>query len=175
MTREVFVVVEITGLDPKSNRVIELVALEARDSKPTGIQFHVLLDPDYPVEDGAASITGYDNWELEGLPKFADIAPAFVNFVRGSDLVVFTPDWDFAVIEAELARLAMPPLSYYVNSLKDARSRVMKLNLNVRWNPEKLSVLYDCREPVQKCTRIWRECFLLAQAFPCLPKDEGCA
>lgn len=173
MTREIFLAVDATGLDSDNDRVVELVALESLDSKLTGVQFHVLLNPDYPIEHDAELGTGYGTNQLVGLPEFSDIAPAFVDFVKGADLIAFNPHWGFELIDAELTRLDMPPLSQHVHRLKDVRSRVLKMNLNVRLPLDKLSVLFDCREPVHACSQTWRECFLMAQVFPRLEEEEA--
>lgn len=166
MQRDVFLAVEATGLDTDTDRVVEIVALEARDSKPTGVQFHVLLDPGHPIEHDAEMVTGYDNTQLEGLPTFSDVAPAFLKFIRGAHLTAFNARWAFALIDAELLREDLPPLSQHVRRLQDARSSAAQLGLNVRLSLDKLSVLFDCREPVQACSPTWRDCHMLAQVFP---------
>jgi DNA polymerase III epsilon subunit-like protein len=166
MTRNVFLSIEATGLDTNMDRVVEIVALEALDLKLTGTQFHVLLDPHHPIEDVARLCTGYDNSRLEGLPKFKDIWPAFVKFLRHSNLITFNPNWSFELINAELERLKKPSLSQHVQGLQDVKSQNMKLGLNVQLTLDNLATIFDCREPVQPCSQTWRDCFMLAQVFP---------
>ncbi len=166
MTRNVFLSVEATGLNINADRVVEIVALEAMNSKLTGTQFHVLLDPHHPIEDVARLCTGYDDAKLEGLPNFKDIWPAFVKFLRHSNLITFNPNWSFELINAELVRLNKPSLAHHVQGLLDVKSQTMKAGLSVRLTLDKLAIRFDCREPVQPCSQTWRDCFMLAQVFP---------
>lgn len=166
MQRDVFLAVEATGLDIDTDRVVEIVALEALDSQLTGSQFHVLLDPGQFIENDVEIVTGYDNTQLEGLPTFRDVAPAFLKFIQDAYLTAFNARWSFALIDAELVREDLPPLSQHVRRLQDARSCADQLGLNVRLSLDKLSMLFDCREPVQTCSTTWRDCHMLAQVFP---------
>lgn len=171
MTRNVFLSVEATGLDTRMDRVVEIVAMEALNLKLTGTQFHVLLDPQHPIEDVARLCTGYDNARLEGLPKFKNIGLAFVKFLRHSNLITYNPNWSFELINAELVRLNKPSLAHHVHGLQDVKSQTMKLGLNVRLTLDKLAILFDCRDPVQPCSQTWRDCFMLAQVFPHLVEN----
>lgn len=172
MKRKVYLAVEATGLDTDTDRLVEIVALEAIDSKLTGQQFQVLLDPGYTIEHDAELVTGYDNAQLEGLPSLGEMASAFLKFVKGAELITFNARWTFNLIDAELARLSLPPLSQSAYRQKDARSLAEQLNLNVRLSLDKLAVLFDCQEPVQSCSQTWRDCYLLAQVFPRLAGDS---
>lgn len=166
MSRDIFLAVEATGLDTETDRIVEIVAMEAIDSKLTGAQFQVLLDPGRPIECEAELAMGYDNEQLAGLPSLGEMAPGFIKFVNGAKLIAFNADWAFALVESELARLNLPPLPQHVRQLKDIRSLTDKLKLKVRLPLDKLAVLFDCREPVQTCSQTWRDCFMLAQVFP---------
>jgi len=172
MKRTVFLTVEATGLDRAEDRVVEIVALEAVDSKLSGNQFHVLLDPQHPIREDAELCTGYNNGQLRGLPRFREIRPAFLRFLQNSTLITFNSGWSFQLINAELKRERMPPLAQYVMELIDAKSQVAQLGLNPRLTLDKLAILFDCREPIQPCTQTWRECFLLAQLFPKLARAD---
>ncbi len=171
MRRDVFLTVNATGLDTAADRVIEVVALEALDSKLTGVQFQVMLDPERPMEHASEIDTGYDNQQLEGLPTFGDIAPKFLNFVTDSNLIVFNSHWGFALVDAELARLNLPPLAHHTRHMRSVKSSVMKPDLNIKLTLDKLALLFDCREPVQSCSPTWKECFMLAQIFSRLDGD----
>ena len=171
MRRDVFLNVNATGMDTVADRMIEVVALEALDSKLTGVQFQVLLDPRHPMDHMAEMVTGYDNEQLEGLPTFGDIAQKFLNFVKDSDLIVFNSHWGFLLVDAELERLNLPPLAHHTRHMRSVKSSVMKPDLNIKLSLDKLAVLFDCREPVQSCSPTWKDCFMLAQVFSRLDGD----
>ena len=97
--------------------------------------------------------------------------PAFVKFLRHSNLITFNPNWSFELINAELVRLNKPSLAHHVHGLQDVKSQTMKLGLNVQLTLDKLAILFDCRDPVQPCSQTWRDCFMLAQVFPHLVEN----
>ena len=166
MTRSVFVSVEATGLDTRTCRIVEIVALEALGSHLTGIQFHVLLDPRHPIEVDAETCIDYNNASLAGLPTFKDVRPAFLKFLQGADLVTLSPRWSYTLINAELARLNISPLAQNVQELWDVQAEAKRRGLNIRLTVDDLAKHFDCREPVQLCSQTWRDCFMLAQIFP---------
>lgn len=166
MSRDIYLSIETTGLDADTDRIVELVALEAEHQRLTGLQFHVLLNPVVPVYETMTEITGYDNAQLEGLPTFDEVAANFLKFVNQARVITFYAKREFAFIDAELARLGLAPLSQHVNALQDIKSITDKVNLNVRFSLENLAHLCDCHEPVQTCSQAWRDCYLRAQIFP---------
>ena len=165
MSRNVFLSVDATGLYTHIDRVLEIVALEAVDLVLTGVQFHVVLNPQHEMHDEVTKITGYQDEQLAGLPTFGDIASALVRFVKDSDLVVANASWDIDLIDAELIRLGMLTLAHHTHHMSDVSSNGLKPNLNIRLNMDKLALLYDCREPVQACSHGWKSCFRLAQMY----------
>jgi DNA polymerase-3 subunit epsilon len=109
--RSVLFDTETTGLDPATgDRVIEVAAIELVRDLPTGKVFHTLIDPERDVPEEATRIHGFSRSDLMGKPRFADIADAFLAFIGDSPLVAHNAPFDFGFINAELARLALPPL-----------------------------------------------------------------
>lgn len=170
MKRSVYLAVEATGLDANVDRLVEIVALEAIDSRLTGKQFQVLLNPHHLIKRDAEMVIGYNNLQLERLPEFSQVVQDFLEFLSGADLIAFNANWAFALMENELTRLNFPPLSQYARRLKNVKSLTEKLITNVRLSLDRLSVLFDAHEPVQACSQTWRDCFLLAQVFPRLER-----
>jgi len=102
---------ETTGLDPATgDRVIEVAALELIDDLPTGEAFHVLIDPERDVPPEASRVHGFTLDDLIGKPKFAEIAPGFLEFVRGDDLIAHNAPFDFGFMNAELKACGHPVL-----------------------------------------------------------------
>ncbi len=166
MTRNIYLAVEATGLNTNIDRIIEIVALEADDLKLTGRQFQVVLDPKHPMDPGAEVVTGYKDELLQGLPVFSEMASSLLKFVSNANLIVFNSSWALRLVDAELARLDLLPLSQYAHQLKDAQSIAKQLKLNVRLSTDRLSKLYSCREPAHICSQTWRDCYLLSQILP---------
>lgn len=112
MSRSVLFDTETTGLDPATgDRVIEIAALELINDLPTGAHFHTLIDPERDVPADATRIHGFTNAHLEGKPRFAEIARDMLAFMGDGPLVAHNAPFDFGFLNAELARLGLPPLA----------------------------------------------------------------
>jgi len=104
--RQVILDTETTGLAwEKGNRVIEIGCIELLERRPTGRHFHHYLNPDRELEPGAAEVTGL-SWDfLRDKSRFEDIAQAFLDFIRGAELVIHNAPFDVGFLDAELVRL----------------------------------------------------------------------
>ncbi|GAN70209.1 MAG: DNA polymerase III subunit epsilon [Acetobacter syzygii] len=127
MKRSILFDTETTGLDPATgDRVIEIAALELVGDLPTGKSYHVLLDPERDVPEEASRVHGFTRADLEGKPKFADVADKFLAFVGDDDaLIAHNARFDFGFLNAELKRAGRKPLDMdrMVDTLDMARER----------------------------------------------------
>lgn len=124
--REIVFDTETTGLDPLTgDRVIELAAIEIVNLMPTGRQFHTLIDPERDVPPEASRVHGFTRADLEGKPKFAEVAGEFLAFAGDSPLVAHNAPFDFGFLDAEFARMKRPPLNRarMVDTVALARAR----------------------------------------------------
>ena len=111
MSRSVLFDTETTGLDPLTgDRVLEIAALELVRDLPTGRSFHCLIDPCRDVPEEAVRVHGHTAAMLRGKPVFADIADALLAFLGEGPLVAHNAAFDFAFLDAELARIGRPGL-----------------------------------------------------------------
>ena len=111
MTRSILFDTETTGLDPLfGDRVIEIAAIELINDLPTGRHFHTLIDPERDIPADATRIHGSTDENGRNKPKFAEIAGDFLSFVGSDPLVAHNAPFDFAFLDAELARLSLPRL-----------------------------------------------------------------
>ncbi|MBO1323836.1 DNA polymerase III subunit epsilon [Acetobacter sp. TBRC 12305] len=126
MKRSILFDTETTGLDPATgDRVIEIAALELVGDLPTGRHFHVLIDPERDVPEEASRVHGFTLADLQGKPKFAEVAADFLEFVGTDPLIAHNARFDFGFMNAELARAGYPTLdmSRMVDTLDMARER----------------------------------------------------
>nr|WP_220795191.1 DNA polymerase III subunit epsilon [Gluconacetobacter sacchari] len=117
---------ETTGLDPrKGDRVIEIAALELIDDLPTGQHFHVLIHPERDIPEEATRVHGFTLADLEGKPKFQEIADGFLAFIGQDDMIAHNARFDFGFLNAELERAGRAELSLdrMVDTLDIARER----------------------------------------------------
>jgi DNA polymerase III subunit epsilon len=126
MTRAVLFDTETTGLDPATgDRVIEVAALELINDLPTGRHFHALIDPERDVPEEVTRIHGFRSADLQGKPKFTEIAADLMAFFGDARLIAHNAPFDFRFLEFEFARLGLPPLDLerMVDTLVLAKTR----------------------------------------------------
>ena len=110
--REIVFDTETTGLDNRADRVIEIGGIELVNRFPTGRSFHEYINPDgRAVHPEALAVHGISDADLAGKPVFADVVTRFMDFFDGATLVAHNANFDMGFINAELARLSMPPIA----------------------------------------------------------------
>lgn len=121
--RKIVVDTETTGLDPKQgHRVIELAAIELDGRKVSLRRFHRYLNPEREIDAGAVAVHGLTYERLQNEAKFADIAPGFLEFIEGAELIIHNAPFDMGFLNHELGLIGLPPLrNEVVDTLKVAR------------------------------------------------------
>jgi DNA polymerase III subunit epsilon len=108
--RQVVLDTETTGLEPElDHRVIEIGCVELVNRRPSGRNFHRYLNPERDIDEGALAVHGISRAELDGQPRFAEVADELVAFLSGAELVIHNAAFDVAFIDAELKRLPGEP------------------------------------------------------------------
>ncbi|MBM4356580.1 MAG: 3'-5' exonuclease [Deltaproteobacteria bacterium] len=97
----VFVDLEMTGLDEKRDRVLQL-CLERVVGDETVDQLTSYVDPEGAT--GNAEVHGIGPELLVGAPRFADLARRILALLDGAILVAHGAVYDIAFLRAELAR-----------------------------------------------------------------------
>jgi DNA polymerase-3 subunit epsilon len=108
--RQIVLDTETTGLEPELNhRVIEIGCVELVNRRATGRTFHRYLNPERDIDDGALAVHGISRSDLDGQPRFVDIAEELLAFLSGAELVIHNAAFDVAFLDAELGRLPGEP------------------------------------------------------------------
>ena len=116
--RQIVLDTETTGLDPaQGHRVIEIGALEILNRRITGATYHVYLNPEREIDAGALAVHGLSREFLADKPRFADVAPEFLDFVRDAELVIHNAPFDIGFLNAELVRQDDGPMKRYCGVL----------------------------------------------------------
>lgn len=109
--REVLLDTETTGLETsQGHRIIEICCLELKNHVPTGRVLHRLVDPGRDIDPEAERIHGITRASLLGKPTFGEIADELLGFLGQDPIVAHNAPFDVGFINAELARLDLPPL-----------------------------------------------------------------
>jgi DNA polymerase-3 subunit epsilon len=126
MLREIVFDTETTGLDPVGgDRLIEVGCIEIVNRIPTGREFHSYLNPEREIHPEAQAVHGLTAQFLQDKPLFKDIVDGFLGFIADAPLVAHNGTFDLGFLNAELKRIAKPPLpaDRIVDTLALARRR----------------------------------------------------
>jgi DNA polymerase-3 subunit epsilon len=106
MKRQIVLDTETTGLEPaEGHKIIEIGCVELLDRNLTGHNFHQYLQPDREIDAGAIEVHGITNEFLEDKPRFADVAPALIDYLEGAELIIHNAPFDVGFLDHELKAL----------------------------------------------------------------------
>ena len=104
--RQVVLDTETTGLNPQEgHRIIEIGCVELVGRRLTNNTFHVYINPNRLIDDGAIEVHGITNEFLQDKPRFEDIADDYLAFTEGAELIIHNAPFDVGFLNHELARL----------------------------------------------------------------------
>lgn len=104
--RQVVLDTETTGLEPQEgHRIIEIGCVEMENRRLTGRNYHVYINPDRIVDDGAIEVHGITNEFLEDKPRFGEIAQQFLDFIKGAELIIHNAAFDVGFMDHEFKLL----------------------------------------------------------------------
>src|SRR5690606_28246994 len=81
--------------------------------------FHVYLNPEREIDQGAQEIHGITTEFLQDKPRFVDIVDDFLQFIAGADLIIHNARFDVEFLNAELGRIDKPEIEKVCNSIID--------------------------------------------------------
>lgn len=94
--------IETTGLRSASDRAIEIAVVRLDAAGEPVSELSTLLNPDYRM--GATHIHGLKSEDLEGAPRFAEVLPELVRYLKDAALVGHNVKFDASFLSAELSR-----------------------------------------------------------------------
>ena len=118
--------VETTGLDPASDKIIEVGLVRLEDGEITG-KYHALVNPKQPLPFKIKKITGIDDKDLESERGFEEIMPEVLEFIGDAAIAGHNINFDMAFLAAargtpfenllydtlDLARMMVPDSTSY--------------------------------------------------------------
>ncbi|MGK9063919.1 DNA polymerase III subunit epsilon [Stutzerimonas chloritidismutans] len=100
--RSVVLDTETTGMPvTDGHRIIEIGCVEVIGRRLTGRHYHVYLQPDREVDEGAIAVHGITNEFLIDKPRFRDVADEFFEFIKGAQLIIHNAAFDVGFINNE--------------------------------------------------------------------------
>lgn len=119
--RQIVLDTETTGLEAENgDRIVEIGCVEVLNRHVTERHFHQYINPERDSNPEAVEVHGLTTEFLSDKPKFADIAHAFCDFIRDSELIIHNAPFDTGFLNAELARLNLPPVEEVAARITDS-------------------------------------------------------
>ncbi|MGH8353232.1 MAG: DNA polymerase III subunit epsilon [Pseudomonas sp.] len=104
--RSVVLDTETTGMPvTDGHRIIEIGCVELIGRRLTGRHFHVYLQPDREIDEGAIAVHGITNEYLADKPRFREVAEEFFEFIKDAQLIIHNAAFDIGFINNEFALL----------------------------------------------------------------------
>lgn len=101
--RQVVLDTETTGMPvTDGHRIIEIGCVEILNRETTKHYFHQYVNPEREVDMGAYEVHGISNEFLADKPVIANVLDEFLDFVRGSELIIHNARFDVGFLNAEL-------------------------------------------------------------------------
>lgn len=116
--RQIVLDTETTGIG-EGHRIIEIGCVELIDRKLTGNHYHQYINPMRLVDPEAMEVHGITDEFLEDKPLFADVANDFIEFIKGSQLVIHNAPFDVGFMDREFGMLRGYPKTADICSVLD--------------------------------------------------------
>ncbi len=101
--REISLDTETTGFKPADgHRLVEIGCVELINRIPTGNIFHIYINPERNMPEGAFNVHGLSEEFLRDKPKFAEVADDFLEFIGNDRLIIHNAQFDMTFLNAEL-------------------------------------------------------------------------
>jgi len=173
VSRQIILDTETTGLEPElGHRVIELGAIELKNRRPTGNHFHYYINPERESDEAALRVHGIANEFLLDKPKFQEIAVQFVEYVKGAELIIHNAPFDIAFLNAELARLDLPPITEACPLITDTLKLARELHPGKRNSLDALCDRYQIDNSSRTLHGALLDAELLAEVYLAMTRGQ---
>lgn len=105
MNRLLFLDIEATGVDPYSDRIVEIAVADVRPEEEGLRTWSTLVDPGIPIPPGATEVHGITDDDVAEAPTILEIAKTIEALVAGAVLVGYNiRRYDVPLLDSELRR-----------------------------------------------------------------------
>ena len=104
-TEFAFIDLETTGLDPYSDRIIEVAVLFYTDGSTKFEGYSALANPGVPVPERITELTGITNAMLAGEKSTAEVVSTLLDRIGNRPIAAYNAEFDMAFLRSEATRL----------------------------------------------------------------------
>ena len=117
---------ETTGLNPKTDKIIEIGAIRIENGVETGT-FETFVNPGRLLEERIVELTGIKDEDLQEAPTITEVLPQFIEFAKNLPLLGHSVLFDFSFIKKAAVNQKLTFEREGVDTLKIARKYLTEL------------------------------------------------
>ncbi len=171
--RQIVLDTETTGLNPKlGDRIIEIGCVELLSRRISVRHFHTYLNPERDFELGATRVHGLTREDLATKPKFAAVAPVFLEFIRGAELIIHNADFDLEFLNMELARARLGRVQDHAGRITDTLLFAKELHPGKRNSLDALCERYFVDNSRRTLHGALADAYLLADCYLAMTRGQ---
>jgi len=126
--RQIMLDTETTGISiQQGNRILEIGAVEVLNREISGSTYQQYINPERESEAGALEVHGITTEFLSDKPTFARIVDAFIDYVKGAELIIHNAPFDVGFLNHEFRlcgkNLKIEDICTITDSLDYARNK----------------------------------------------------
>jgi DNA polymerase-3 subunit epsilon len=172
--RQIVLDTETTGLNPRSgDRVIEVGCVELVNRRLTGNNFHTYINPERDSEPGALEVHGLTTEFLADKPRFAEIADALRDYLRGAEIIIHNAPFDVGFLDAEFTRLSVPLFRTHVAGVVDTLVRAKEMHPGKRNSLDALCDRYGVSNAHRTLHGALLDAELLAEVYLAMTRGQN--
>lgn len=171
--RQIFLDTETTGLYPdQGHRVIEIGAVEAINRRATGNNYHQYLNPQREIDEGAQAVHGISTEFLQDKPLFNAVSEAFIDYIKGAELIIHNAPFDIGFLNAEFGRLGLKPVEEICDKITDTLKMAKDARPGQRNNLDALCKYFEIDNSRRTLHGALLDAELLAEVYMALTRGQ---
>jgi DNA polymerase-3 subunit epsilon len=171
--RQIVLDTETTGLEAtKGHRIVEIAAIEVVNRKITDNYFHVYINPQREVDEGALAVHGLSDEFLSDKPKFQEIYQTFIDFIKEGELVIHNAPFDVGFLNMELEKTGAGLLTDHCGGVLDTLAMARQLHPGKRNSLDALCERYAVDRSARTLHGALIDTELLAQVYLAMTRGQ---
>jgi DNA polymerase-3 subunit epsilon len=171
--RQVVLDTETTGLEARDgHRIIEIGCLEIVGRRLTDRRLHHYVNPERDSDEGALAVHGLTTEFLADKPRFPDVAAQLLEFVRDAEVIIHNAAFDLEFLDAELARIGLPPFREHCAAVTDSLRLARDLHPGKRNSLDALCERYQVSNAHRTLHGALLDAGLLAEVYLAMTRGQ---
>jgi DNA polymerase III epsilon subunit-like protein len=151
--KALFIDIETTGLDPKTEKIVEISVVDVNGD----VTFQTLINPEKVIETETEEIHGISNKMVEGEPTLKDVWPQLRRLFKGRRIIAYNAEFDRSFFPgklnvAEAIYCAMIRYRSWLGKRSPSKLSDATNSAGYTWTGES----HRATEDAQACRAVWQ-------------------